>query len=307
MNPTSEPTMIYSMGHLNYCQALPRVRASARTDRVVITPDTLGILSCRREFMVLLRTLVVCTVSLSSVLEVRATGPIVTPTGPLPTSLTVTAPLAELSGPDDSVQLSVTANFADGSSQDVTAEETGIRYQSNDPSVLTVDSNGLVVADSIGRAKVFANLGTLFGFVEIEVRSGLNEDCTASVLNRSVQVSADGTFAIPNVPATSGLIRIRVTCERDGDFFAGHSDLLTPIQNGDTVVSGIELQEIEPIPVNIKLTSPKVTFVAAGETAQLVVTGTLPDGSVKDFTPPSTGASYQSSNPNLGNVTAGGL
>jgi hypothetical protein len=206
------------------------------------------------------------------------------------------------------VQLTVLGTFENGSTLDVTAPRLGTQYQSNSPSVVAVDANGLVTSLAPGRAEVFVNNGAIVDSLGFSVLSnGLTDDCTASVLNRSVQVSADGTFAIPNVPATSGLIRIRVTCERDGNYFAGHSDLLTPIQNGDTVVGGIELQQVEPIPVNIKLTSPKTTFLSPGETAQLVVQGTLADGTVRDYTPRVKGTSYQSSNPNLGTVTDDGL
>ncbi|MBI4604567.1 MAG: Ig-like domain-containing protein [Planctomycetes bacterium] len=191
----------------------------------------------------------------------------------------------------------------------MTDADIGTIYGSRDPAVAEVTNGGLVTARSRGSATILANYRGILGSIDIvvDIPNPLNEDCTASVLNRTVQVNPDGTFAIPNVPATSGLVRVRVTCERDDKVFAGASDLLEPIQNDDTVVGEILLREVPPIPVNIKLTSPKATFMNAGETAQLAVTGTLPDGNVRDFTPRSTGATYQSSNPNLGTVTQDGL
>lgn len=43
----------------------------------------------------------------------------------------------------------------------------------------------------------------------------LNEDCTANILNRRIQVNPDGTFLIGNVPVTTGAFRVRIVCEQE--------------------------------------------------------------------------------------------
>ena len=43
----------------------------------------------------------------------------------------------------------------------------------------------------------------------------LNEDCTANVLNRRIQVNPNDTFAIGNVPISAGAFRVRIVCERE--------------------------------------------------------------------------------------------
>ena len=44
----------------------------------------------------------------------------------------------------------------------------------------------------------------------------LSENCTATLLNRAVQVEEGGWFAIPNVQQEPGLFRVRVFCTEDG-------------------------------------------------------------------------------------------
>ena len=56
--------------------------------------------------------------------------------------------------------------------------------------------------------------------------SPLSDNCTATVLNRSVQINPNGTFGIPNVPADSGLLRMQITCTQDGVTLGGAVGLL---------------------------------------------------------------------------------
>lgn len=59
--------------------------------------------------------------------------------------------------PDSAVQLSVTARFSDGTSRDVTRQ---VVYQTNEPAIATVESEGLVKTSSQpGQAAVMARLG----------------------------------------------------------------------------------------------------------------------------------------------------
>jgi hypothetical protein len=40
----------------------------------------------------------------------------------------------------------------------------------------------------------------------------LNENCTVNIMNRTVQVQSDGSWALPNIPSFMGRVRARVTC-----------------------------------------------------------------------------------------------
>ena len=62
-------------------------------------------------------------------------------------------------------------------------------------------------------ATACAMVGMLFAASPVSAID-LNEECIASILNRSVQVNPDGTFALPNVPVPLGAFRVRVVCDR---------------------------------------------------------------------------------------------
>ena len=47
-------------------------------------------------------------------------------------------------------------------------------------------------------------------------RATLDSNCTVSVLNRTTQVRADGTWELPNIPANFGQVRARATCVENG-------------------------------------------------------------------------------------------
>lgn len=135
----------------------------------------------------------------------------------------------------------------------------------------------------------------------------LDETCTVSVLNRTVRVNPDGTFALPNVPAAQGLLRARVTCERDGFTLFGQSELFQPVPNDDTPVGEISLQVQAPLPVRITIRSASEILTQRFETTQLLVEGTFADGNVGDFTNQQTGTSYIASNFALADIGPDGL
>ena len=64
------------------------------------------------------------------------------------------------------------------------------------------------------------------------VLAQLNQDCTVSVLNRTVQVNPDGSWVLPNVPANFGQVKARATCVRNGITISGESDYFTIPANG---------------------------------------------------------------------------
>ncbi len=84
---------------------------------------------------------------------------------------------------------------------------------------------------------------------------------------------------LSNIPADQGLLRVRVTCTVDGTTFGGQSDFLGPVADGVTPLGDIALGVPDPIPTAIQITAPTTILTSVGETTQLTVTGTFPDGS----------------------------
>jgi hypothetical protein len=135
----------------------------------------------------------------------------------------------------------------------------------------------------------------------------LNEHCTVSILNRTVQVKPDGTWVLPNVPANFGRVQARATCIEGGVTRTGRTDYFLIPTNGSVTLSEIPIGPVDPIPAVLRLTVPTTTLSSPGETTQLTVTATLPDGSTRDVTEASTGTSYTMSNRAVATVSPDGL
>jgi hypothetical protein len=92
----------------------------------------------------------------------------------------------------------------------------------------------------------------------------LNENCTASVLNRNVTVNPDGGFEIPNIPVDQGFFRVRITCVETGNTLGGQSEFFVPVGNGTIPVGAIPLGVLQPPPTSIATASGQTTFTTAG-------------------------------------------
>ena len=144
--------------------------------------------------------------------------------------------------------------------------------------------------------------------VPIQIASPpLNESCTATVLNRLVQVNPNGTFLLANVPVPPGSFRVRVVCERNGKTEIAASAFVTGVPNGETKLGPFTFGVANPIPVSLALTSPAVTLTPTANGAQVVTTGKLVDGTNIDLTLNSTGTFYLTSNPAIATVTKDGF
>ena len=135
----------------------------------------------------------------------------------------------------------------------------------------------------------------------------LNENCTVSVLNRTAQVRPDGTWVLPNVPASLGSVRARATCVVDGVTSTGQSDFFTIPEDGSVDVPPILFGEDAPVPARVEIFSEDPTIRVEGGTLQLLVTLHFADGSTQDGTASSTGTNYTSSNSAIATVDSEGL
>jgi hypothetical protein len=135
----------------------------------------------------------------------------------------------------------------------------------------------------------------------------LNQNCTVSVLNRTVPVNADGSWVLPNIPANFGQVKARATCIQNGQTIFGESAFFTVPANGAANLPAITLGGTTPIPVSLALSSPASPLTAAGQTSQLTVTATYPNSSTGNVAPSATGTNYTISNPAIATITADGL
>ncbi len=136
---------------------------------------------------------------------------------------------------------------------------------------------------------------------------GLGSNCTATLLNHSVQVNSDGTFNIPNIPYGPGLFRIHVTClNPDGTITGAASDPSALVPNG---AFSIPLLAVGPVPtalVTMTANADSSLLTTAGATTQINVIATLADGTLQNYSA-DPGTTYQVSNPALATITSTGL
>src|SRR5215469_2108220 len=133
-------------------------------------------------------------------------------------------------------------------------------------------------------------------------------NCTATLLNRSIEISPDGTFAIPNVPVDQGFYRVRILCKNANQTSTeAASAFLTLVPNGETLVGPLTVGNVTPAPVSITVSAPNTTLNTLGQTVQLTVQGTLPDNTIKDLSTRALGTLYVTSNSRIATVSADGL
>lgn len=135
----------------------------------------------------------------------------------------------------------------------------------------------------------------------------LNQNCVVSILNRIVQVNADGSWVLPNIPAGFGLVRARATCVQNGITSFGQSDLFNIQANLMNAIPPIQLGGVTPIPIAITVQAPTTPLTQAGATEQLSTSASFADGTMKDVTASAAGTQYTISNPSIATISADGL
>jgi len=135
----------------------------------------------------------------------------------------------------------------------------------------------------------------------------LGSNCTATILNHSVRVNADGTFSIPNIPYNFGLYRAHILCTNsDGTTTGALSDFITLQPNASVGIARVFPGAVPPTAVSLQLRTGTSTLSTAGATTQITSIGILPDGSLEDESA-SPGTTYWSSNSTIATVSSTGL
>jgi Big-like domain-containing protein/thrombospondin type 3 repeat protein len=248
-------------------------------------------------------------------------------TTPIPTSLTMTAPTPTLTQAGGTVQLAVSARYADGTRKDVTAAGTGTQYTISNTAIATISGDGLVQAVTSGTVLIQATQEGASGLTSIQVAlagvdtdgDGIPDDVELSLgMNPGNPVDASEDFdrdGLSNLDEYRQGTDLR-NPDTDGDSLAdgrevtlGTSPLLRDT-DADGISDGLEVQTAsDPLNPNsynlsgalsgIAVTPPVFTLtfntIAGDVSIQLKVTGTLRDGRTIDLTSTQRGTNYSSS------------
>ncbi len=112
---------------------------------------------------------------------------------------------------------------------------------------------------------------------------------------------------LPNVPANLGQVKARATCVQNGVTTSGESAFFTLTANTAANLPPIILGSSSQIPVFLSVAPTTPSLTSVGQTVQLTVTGTYPDGSTQNLTASSTGTNYTTSNPAIATISPSGL
>lgn len=147
----------------------------------------------------------------------------------------------------------------------------------------------------------------LVGFASVSHAVILNENCVINVLNRTVQVQPNGTWALPNVPSSMGQVRARATCIQNGVTYVGETDYFALVANTSIKVGPVNFGAIESVPKKISYSTISYAFTVIGATQLMAVQAIYADNSVADVTAATSGINYVSSNPAIVTVSPNGL
>ena len=135
----------------------------------------------------------------------------------------------------------------------------------------------------------------------------VDQNCTISVLNRTVQANEWGRFAMPNVPSFMGEIRARATCIRDGVTETGQTDYFS-VENNDTIdVGSFYVFDEARVPTSLIVNfGQPISLFGEGETRQPIITARYTDGSEQDISN-QTGINFTLANPSVATIDGSGL
>lgn len=136
----------------------------------------------------------------------------------------------------------------------------------------------------------------------------IDEECTVSVNGQTVNVNADGSFVISNVPAGTNLVRVTAICNRDGVTLYGVSEFFEVVNGQTLTIEDIPLLPFPPKSmVSLSASSPVKILDEVGQTVQLDVSGIFSDGTMDDVHLRTDGSTYVTTNPNVISVDSAGL
>jgi hypothetical protein len=259
-------------------------------------------------------------------------GTDIVPSPPIPSSISVTAISSSLTSMSPSVQLSVSAKFANGDLSDVT---NAVLYSSSNNSIVTVSATGFVVGVNSGSAIISAQLEGHSAFLLISVflagdrdADGLPDDYELSnglnpndPSDAKADLDRDGLSNIDEFRQGTDLRNPDTDGDglKDGEEVARGTNPLLADTDGDLVPDGLEVslgtnpldrnsgslsQALDRLEVSPPVASLVVNNLSPEASVQLRVSGVLKDGSRIDLNSTARGTRYSSSNLTICNFGA---
>jgi hypothetical protein len=264
-------------------------------------------------------------------------------TSPIPASIAITAPTTSLTQVGANAQLTATATYAGGTTQNITAGSTGTQYNVSNPAIATVGVNGLVTAVSSGTALIqVVNEGTQ-GILTIQVvlggvsHGGIPDSW--AIANGLDPTDPALPFEDPDHDGLTNLQEFQLGTDpnnpdTDGDGLTDgqevliyHTNPLLASTDGTGIPDGIEVQTgtlggsfsaklaaaMKSLEVKPSTFALAVNLIEGQASQQLTVLGHLSDGkTIIDLTSTQKGTNYSSSDLTIcnfgapdGNVFAG--
>jgi hypothetical protein len=235
-----------------------------------------------------------------------------------------------LSAIGEAYQALVNAHYADGEVENVTQSSSGINYNSTNPNIARVTSNGLVEAVSPGNASIISRKDEVISLLQVSVDGGDDTDGdgipdeyeTANGLNPNDPIDAledidnDGLTALEEfnagtsiyladsdadgindreelIEGSDGVITNPVLRDSDGDLLPDFVEVSIGTDPNDADDTNYEaaIVSMRSIPSTVAMTFNSIDSEVS---TQLLISATLVDGSRLDVTSSSFGTSYAS-------------
>ncbi|UPR31039.1 Ig-like domain-containing protein [Vibrio crassostreae] len=213
-----------------------------------------------------------------------------------------------------SEQLTATASFSDGSSHDVTSQ---VSWKSEETSVATVTSSGLVTGEQTGNTVVSASLGDVrSNLVRAKVSNATLKELVVTpgsvTLSKGTSEQLTATASFSDGSSHDVTSQVSWKSEETSVATVTSSGLVTGEQTGNTVVSA-SLGDVRSNLVRAKVSNatlkelvvtPGSVTLSKGTSEQLTATASFSDGSSHDVT---SQVSWKSSDTSVATVNAEGL
>ncbi len=209
-------------------------------------------------------------------------------------------------------QITVTANFSDGTTQDVTGS---VAWSVSPATVATISQTGLVTAVATGAATISAISGSISASAVLTVSPPALASLAVAPVNPSItkggtqQLTVTGSFTDGSTQNMTGAVAWTVSSA--SVVTVSNSGMVTGVANGTAIVtatsgsvSGSDTITVAGASLVSIAVTPANPSIFNGKSQQLTATGTYNDGSAQDIT---SKVSWTGAVPGVVNLSSAGL